>query len=189
MKSLILAATASLLQLVNTSDESVVKIKSDNLEKVYTVLFGGPKEHDVEILLKDKRGKKLIEEQITAHGFRKMYQLSKLPNGKYTFYVSYAGRVYKQDIELKSREAVMQESIVMGVEDKQLTIDVKSYNREALNIFITNLDQDLLEAFLWEPKDNKRTKTIDLSKHEGKDVIVQVVQNGEETHLQTISVY
>lgn len=167
----------------------VIRVYSNDLEKIYTVFFGDVVERDVTVSLQDKRGNYLITEKFSGKGFSKPYGLSSLALGEYLFNVKFDGEEYEFPITLKSKDDILSGSVTIEADYPTLRVHVTEYNMVPTNIMVFNMKDDLLKIFYWEPSESMMSREVDLSGFEGYEVRIHIEQNKETKLEQLIPLY
>ncbi len=181
--------SAVLLSLIFFSQAQVVKVVENALDRKYQVLFSAPAEHNVKIQLLTVDKAIIMEEDVTGKAFIKNYSLSTLNLGNYTWKVTYPGGEFKEDFEIKSIRALMKESISVALQNSNLDINVKSFNKDPINIFLFNKSGTQLDHVFWQPDNISRSKKIDLTRYSSKEIKLEIVQNGDLAFKDEFKLY
>lgn len=167
----------------------VLRVYSNDLEKIYTVFFGDVIDREVTVTLEDKRGTKLIKETISGKGFSKPYGLSSLALGDYVFTVKYDNEEYEFPITLKSEKEILAGNVTIEADYPTLRVNVTKYNMVPTNIMVFDMKDNLLKIFYWEPSETMMTREVDLSQFDGYEVRVHIEQNKETMLEQLVPLY
>tara|TARA_B100001250_G_scaffold393514_1_gene396398 strand:- start:29 stop:610 length:582 start_codon:yes stop_codon:yes gene_type:complete len=193
MKKIIVATlivfVAGLSVSAQEDNSPVLRVYSNDLEKIYTVFFGDVIDREVTVTLEDKRGSKLITETISGKGFSKPYGLSSLALGDYMFTVKFDGEEYEFPITLKSEKEILAGNVTIVADYPTLKVNVTKYNMVPTNIMVFNMKDDLMKIFYWEPSESMMSREVDLSQFDGYEVRVHIEQNKETKLEQLVPLY
>ncbi len=168
-----------LIPLAGLAQESTVRIKitGDKLEKIYTVRFASMDTRDIKVTVLDVQGTPFYFDSLSSTSFVKHYDLSKLPNGLYSFRIVYGTESYSEDVFLQSKKELMKQSVVVQKEIDKIKVSMAEYNTEPVSVFFVKPDGS---SAGYDYIDNQaiKEKQYTLSKFAGATMI-EVVQNGE----------
>lgn len=154
-----------------------IKITGDKLEKIYTVRFASIDPKEIKVSVLDVQGTPFYFDSLAGTSFVKHYDLSKLPNGLYSFKIAYGTESYSEDVFLQSKKELLKQSVVVQKEIDKIKVSMAEYNTEPVSVFFIKPDGSTAG---YDYIDNQaiKEKHYVLSKFAGATMI-EVVQNGE----------
>lgn len=181
-----LAASA----LAGNGSYPVIKIRKNDLDKVYTVFFADTTQRQISVEVFSKAGQPILTERFQTNGLQKKYSLKELSLGTYRLVVRYDNQLMEEWITLKSVQQIMDESIYLQPDYPALHVHTQPYNRAPMNIFIYDTSEKLLDLYYWEPaKSAAQSRKIDMTKYDGFEVRVLIVQEGQDVVDQLVPLY
>ncbi|MDH5609241.1 MAG: hypothetical protein OEY56_07155 [Cyclobacteriaceae bacterium] len=162
------------------SDDAMVRITANDINREYKVLFAAKSEFNVIITLYSE-GAVILEEKFPdSKAFVKAFSLKDAPYGRYEWRVSYGDKSFTQQFEIVSEKKLIKESISANLDEfLNLTISVKSYNKIPLSIFLYKDNGEQLDFIFWEPENDQFTKTIKLNEYNAYEIKLEILQKGD----------
>lgn len=189
MKKLILIVSFFLSIPILAQKQTVIRINGDQLTREYKVFFSAQDEKNVEITLYDQNEEALISQSVYGNGFVKLYDLSRIQPGKYTWEVKYDHKSYSESIEIYSEKELLKNSIEVDFSNFIVEINVKDYNNLPMNIFVYDENGDQLNYEYWKPNNQNRNKKIDISQFATKEIKLEIEQKGSLAYSESYAIY